>query len=98
MKPVLLHELRSTGTTWLSVRGDEPLRIQQRAGHTDLQTTLGYIREVEVFHDGFGRSFPERPECILAGEQAVETIGDSQDLGNTALLLDAPGSRSARVQ
>lgn len=34
-----LRRLRATGLTWMAVRGDDPLKIMQRAGHTSFQTT-----------------------------------------------------------
>lgn len=47
VKPIRFHDLRATGITWMAVRGDDPVRIQYRAGHSDLATTQIYIREVE---------------------------------------------------
>ncbi len=64
-KPIGFHDLRATGITWMAVRGDEPLRIQHRAGHTDFKTTQLYIREAEAVRDGFGDVFPELPESLL---------------------------------
>lgn len=34
---------RGTGITWCAVRGDEPLKIQHRAGHERFDTTLIYL-------------------------------------------------------
>ena len=31
-KRLRFHDLRSTGLTWMAIRGDDPLKIQQRAG------------------------------------------------------------------
>lgn len=66
-RPLSFHDLRATGTTWCAVRGDEPLRIMQRAGHTEFKTTQGYIREAENLKAGFGTVFPPLPECLLGG-------------------------------
>jgi integrase len=41
-KAITLHDLRATGITWMAVRGDEPLRTMQRAGHASFETTQGY--------------------------------------------------------
>lgn len=46
-KAITFHDLRATGITWMAVRGDDPLKIMQRAGHVDFATTQGYIREAE---------------------------------------------------
>jgi hypothetical protein len=32
-KAITFHHLHATGLTWMAIRGDEPLRIMQRAGH-----------------------------------------------------------------
>lgn len=64
-KAMTWHDLRSTGITWMAVRGDEPLKIQQRAGHTDFQTTQGYIREAEAVRHGFDVVCPELPVSQL---------------------------------
>jgi integrase len=64
-KPMTWHDLRATGLTWLAVRGDDPLKIKQRAGHSTFSTTEGYIREGEAIRDGFGVVFPPLPECLL---------------------------------
>src|SRR6476660_5962115 len=64
-KAMTFHDLRSTGITWMAVRGDDPLKIQQRAGHHVFSTTQGYIREAEVDRDGFGDPFPVLPDRLL---------------------------------
>jgi len=64
-KAITFHDLRATGLTWMAVRGDDALKIQQRAGHTDFQTTQGYIRLAESVRDGFGQPFPSLPAALL---------------------------------
>lgn len=61
------HDLRGTCATWCAVRGDEPLRIQHRLGHTDFNTTRGYIVEAENAREGFGMPFEPLPEGLLEG-------------------------------
>jgi len=65
-KAMTFHDCRATGLTWLAVRGDEPLKIQQRAGHTDFQTTQGYIRLADDVGEGFGVPFPVIPRGLLS--------------------------------
>ncbi len=60
-KHVTFHDLRATGITWCAVRGDDPLRIKQRAGHKAFSTTEIYIREAENLREGFGEPFPTLP-------------------------------------
>lgn len=65
-KWITFHDLRATGITWMAVRGDDPLKIKQRAGHASLSTTEGYIRLAEELGSGFGVVFPPLPTSILA--------------------------------
>jgi len=65
-KAITFHDLRATGLTWLAVRGDDALKIMQRAGHSDFETTKGYIRTAEDVREGFGDVFPELPPSLLA--------------------------------
>jgi integrase len=60
-KHITFHDLRATGITWCAVRGDDPLRIKQRAGHKSFSTTEVYIREAENLREGFGEPFPSLP-------------------------------------
>ena len=65
------HDLRATGITWMAVRGDEHLRIKQRAGHRGFSTTEMYIREAENLRDGFGTPFPPLPDDLTgSGERS----------------------------
>ena len=64
------HDLRATGITWLAVRGDDPLKIMQRAGHKEFKTTQGYIREAEAIREGFGDVFPPLPPGLLNAPSA----------------------------
>jgi integrase len=64
-KPLTWHDLRATGITWMAVRGDDPLKIKQRAGHTTFSTTEIYIREAEAVREGFGDVFPALPAELL---------------------------------
>jgi hypothetical protein len=47
------------------VRGDDALKIKQRAGHASFSTTEGYIREAENMRAGFGAVFPALPAGLL---------------------------------
>jgi|HubBroStandDraft_1064217.scaffolds.fasta_scaffold11214_4 integrase len=64
-KAITFHDLRATGITWMSARGDDPLRIMQRAGHEDFETTKIYLREAENLSKGFGAVFPTLPRRLL---------------------------------
>lgn len=90
-KPLTWHDLRATGATWLAIRGDDPLKIQQRCGHADFATTQRYIREAEAVRDGFGDVFPELPACLLdafgkAPDRAVGSGEVSDTIPNPATI------------
>jgi integrase len=63
-KAITFHDLRATGITWCAVRGDDALKIKQRAGHAGFGTTEGYIREAENMRHGFGVVFPPLPASL----------------------------------
>jgi integrase len=67
-KWITFHDLRATGITWMAVRGDDPLKIKQRAGHAHLSTTEKYIRVAEELRPGFGAVFPPLPKALVRRE------------------------------
>jgi hypothetical protein len=85
-KNITLHDLRATGITWMAVRGDDPLRIKQRAGHSSFSTTEVYIREAENLARGFGDPFPPLPSDLV---QATDWATGTVEKHETTVLLDA---------
>ena len=78
-KHITFHDLRATGITWAAVRGDDPLRIKQRAGHAGFATTEIYIREAENLREGFGQVFPALPP-ELTGVRLGQGLGQKAHL------------------
>jgi integrase len=78
-KQIRFHDLRGTGLTWMALRGDEPLKIQARAGHRTFAMTDKYIRLAEQLPgETFGKPFPTLPKCLLepdASGQSPEPRG-----------------------
>ena len=74
-KHVTFHDLRATGITWSAARGDDPLRIKQRAGHKAFSTTEVYIREAENLREGFGEPFPTLPAELTAMSASISAFG-----------------------
>jgi integrase len=74
-KQMRFHDLRATGLTWMAIRGDDPLKIKQRAGHATFSTTEGYIREAEAVRDGFGEPFPLLPIALVSPDESPERFG-----------------------
>ena len=72
-KQLRFYDLRSTGITWMAIRGDDPLRIKQRAGHGSFSTTEGYIRSAEVLGGAaIGTPFPTLPEALRIVSESSE--------------------------
>lgn len=71
-KAITFHDLRATGITWCAVRGDDPLRIKQRAGHRTFSTTEQYIREADNLGANFGEVFPPLPESLWSTDWSTE--------------------------
>ncbi len=69
-KALTWHDLRATGITWMAIRGDDPLHIQHRAGHTAFTTTQGYIRQAEAVRAGFGDVFPPLEPLLMDTERS----------------------------
>jgi integrase len=67
--PFTFHGLRHTHLTWMAVRGDDAVKIQMRAGHTDFKMTQRYIEAARTLGGGFGASFPKLPAGLLAAEE-----------------------------
>lgn len=105
-KPLSWHDLRATGITWCAVRGDEPLRIKQRAGHRTFTTTEGYIVEAENIREGFGTVFPPLPPGLLVRDNVRDNYWTEQiraPENKAKRSVEAPGiekgarQRSARI-
>src|SRR5580700_7691373 len=70
----------------MAVRGDEPLKIQQRAGHSTFSTTQLYVRTAESVREGFGTPFHPFPVAL-----GFRTVSDSDD---TRELIEPETRRS----
>jgi integrase len=98
-KAMTFHDLRSTGITWMAVRGDEPLKIQQRAGHKHFDTTQRYIREADSIREGFGIPFPSLSEVVeILGANRTAQSHDSPSVSgkfreSLQVLCAADGTR-----
>jgi integrase len=74
-KAITFHDAtRATGITWAAVRGDGPVRLMQRAGHSSFQTTLGYIREAENLSSAFGEPFGPLPASLLGAQEVSASL------------------------
>src|SRR3954465_9407931 len=72
----------ATGITSMSVRGHKPEVIKRRAGHTDYDTTEGYIREAENLDPAtFGTPFPPLPRLLLRLPDEAASSPESSSRG-----------------
>jgi hypothetical protein len=53
--------IRDSGITWEALLGTPVERIQTRAGHEQLSTTIEYMKAVEDLHGKFGTPFAPLP-------------------------------------
>lgn len=92
-KNLTWHDLRATAATWLAIRGENPLTIMQRLGHTEFRTTQIYIREAEAVRDSFGIPFPELPHALHgAGKREVESSSNRPKIPQLSeIIVEAPG-------
>lgn len=87
-KHMTFHDLRATGITWMAVRGDDPLRIKQRAGHAAFSTTEMYIREAENLAVGFGDPFPPLPPDLVGPPSpAAPIVPESSEMEDLPRIL-----------
>ncbi|MEM9695937.1 MAG: site-specific integrase [Myxococcota bacterium] len=77
-RAIRFHDLRSTGITYLAVAGVEPLKIMQRAGHRDIDTTMRYVRLAEEIGRDFGEPFPALPASLLGDNSHLKVAPGSQ--------------------
>ncbi len=92
-KQIRFYDLRATGITWMAIRGDEPLRIMQRAGHAEFSTTMGYVREAETLGLA-GEPFPALPSLVAGEPETPSTWGKLR--GSNANRQNQPALVSAR--
>lgn len=67
---VVFRSWRDAGCTWSIVRGDDVVRVQRRAGHRIISTTMRYVVEAENRGASFGSPFPVLPACLLESKSA----------------------------
>jgi len=78
VRRIRFHDMRASGITWMAVRGDDPMKIQTRAGHTDFKVTQSYVREAEVLRQGFGEPFPAIPDSLIDSNRSEQSFKGSK--------------------
>jgi integrase len=68
---VQFRSWRDAGITWSIVRGDDVVKVQRRAGHRLIATTMRYIVEGENRGATFGVPFPTLPATLLESSKSA---------------------------
>jgi integrase len=74
---IVFRSWRDAGCTWAIVRGDDVVKVQRRAGHRHINTTMKYVIEAENTGAAFGVPFPQLPAALLdpkKGGEILETV------------------------
>jgi integrase len=72
---------RDTGITWLALAGVDVAKMQRRAGHDSISTTLGYVKMAEDLTGSIGEPFPALRRSFLrragegGGREGAEAFG-----------------------
>ncbi len=89
-----MHDLRTTGITWMACRGDPPLEIMARAGHANLEQTQEYIDAAALLRRGYGAPFPPLPPSLLG---APRGRSDQSSDRRTARRANHSGNRGGNA-
>ena len=73
-KAISFNEVRDTGITWLALAGVDVAKMQRRAGHDEISTTMDYVKAAEDVTGTIGEPFPPLPACLVAPD-AIEVEG-----------------------
>ena len=75
---------RDTGITWLALQGVDVAKMQRRAGHDSISTTLGYAKMAEDLTGSIGEPFPPLPAELLEAATAKPASPRSGPRGDRA--------------
>ena len=73
-RSIVFHDLKATAVSWMAIRGDEPLKIKQRAAHRSFATTERYLRAAEMVGEAIGEPFPQLPAAVLGAAEPGVSI------------------------
>ncbi len=69
--PINFRSWRDTGITWLAISNVDVGKMQRRAGHDSLETTMGYVKVAEDLSGAAGVPFPELPPTLIGPTQGA---------------------------
>jgi integrase len=79
-----LHDLRTTGITWMAVRGDPALTMMARAGHHAVEQTKQYTDGAALVRRVYDQVFPPLPACLIEGDSAATAVDTETDTNRSA--------------
>lgn len=65
---------RDSGITWLALAGLDVAKIQRRAGHDHITTTIGYVKAAEDITGTIGQPFPPLPASLVEPDESDRAI------------------------
>lgn len=77
-----MHDLRATGITYMAIRGDSDHDVRERAGHSDMQTTLMYLRRGKRASAQIGTPFSPLPDSLSSTESSTSGSGGGNSDGS----------------
>jgi integrase len=92
--PIDFRSCRDTGITWLALAGLDVGKIQRRAGHEDLSTTLGYVKMAEDLGGKVGTPFAPLPGGLV---QPTFGPSKSRPIKNTMKMVPEEGIEGAPI-
>lgn len=92
-----MHDLRTTGITWMAVQGQRPpFEIMARAGHRQLAQTQGYIDRASLIRRGYGQTFPTPPTSLLEQPKCFPETFPEESSNSSRKPAEAHGNRTHR--
>lgn len=92
------RSLRDSGLTWLALAGVDLARIQRRAGHDDVKTTLGYVKQAEDLTGSIGQPFGPLPQALVEGiEGDIGEVSTRKKMGRPQVHWASRRSNAASL-
>jgi len=93
---------RDTGITWLALQGVDVAKIQRRAGHDVMDTTMGYVKAAEDLTGSIGEPFPPLPTALVprasaAGQAPAAKPNRANDRAKLKKRAQRPGKTAERA-
>jgi integrase len=88
---LVFRSWRDAGITWSVVRGDDIVKVQRRAGHKLIATTMLYAVEAENRGASYGVPLGPLPACLLESSKLASKKSGSNDGGAKNKANDESG-------